>query len=67
MGWKNGNKLLKGALHDYGNDWATVVAGKKIAVDVSVLMHAFLEGVGRKKKKTSSMVMNMLRMIRRTF
>ena len=51
MGWENGNKLLKGALHDYGTNWAAVVAGKKIAVDVSVLMHAFLEGVGRKKKK----------------
>ena len=50
MGWKDCNKLLKGAKVKFTN-WEEAVRGKNIAVDASVLMHGFLEGFGRKSKK----------------
>lgn len=50
MGWTGCNKLLKPAHVKLGTNWDDVVAGKCVAIDASVIMHGFLQGVGRKKK-----------------
>ena len=48
MGWNA--KLLKDAQVTLGTSWDEVVGKKIIAVDASVLLHGFLEGIGRKRR-----------------